>query len=138
MKTTLTIGKKYCAGTLTLAGWTHADRLPADVLAAMHPGDYFENDGTYTGPLEIAIGDGRTVPGVEPLFLVGGLDGELPHQTDLETFDGLTVYDLGPAGDNLAVAGPDGVDPRTIDPKNLPEGFRWLDDSEWEELRSCD
>lgn len=43
------------------------------------------------------------------------------------------VYDLDPSAAELwAVAGPDGVDPATIDPDNLPPGFRWLSNADWE------
>lgn len=42
-------------------------------------------------------------------------------------FDDLRIYDLNPESAKLsAVIGPDGVDPRTIDPDNLPEGFRLI------------
>ena len=52
--------------------------------------------------------------------------------TDLRTADGLTVYDLDPhAAELWAVAGPAGVDPTTIDPDDIPDGFRWIDDAEW-------
>ena len=54
-------------------------------------------------------------------------------KTNYKTCDGLTIYDLDPQSSELwAVAGPDGVDPRTIDPDNLPEGFRWVESEEWE------
>jgi hypothetical protein len=40
-------------------------------------------------------------------------------------YKGLRVYDLSPEpGKSLAVVGPDGADPRTLDPDNLPIGFR--------------
>ena len=55
--------------------------------------------------------------------------------TGKQTQDGLTVYDLDPQASELwAVAGPDGIEPRTIDPDNLPEGFRWVESEEWESL----
>jgi hypothetical protein len=49
------------------------------------------------------------------------------------------VYDLDPQASELwAVAGPAGVDPRTIDPDALPAGFRWVDDAEWTTLDNKD
>lgn len=54
-------------------------------------------------------------------------------ETKLVTEDGLRIYDLDPqAADLWAVAGPSGVDPKTIDPDNLPTGFRWVNVREWE------
>jgi hypothetical protein len=42
-------------------------------------------------------------------------------------------YDLDPhASDLWVVAGPHGHDPATIDPDNLPDGFRWVSEDEWE------
>ena len=59
-------------------------------------------------------------------------------RTELVTHDGLRVYDLVPlAVDLWAVAGPDGVDPATIDPDALPDGCRWLDDDEWPRLNAA-
>lgn len=59
------------------------------------------------------------------------------QKTNFTTLDGLTVYDLSPqASDLWAVAGPDGVDPQTIDPDSLPDGFRWVENSEWEALNN--
>ena len=59
-------------------------------------------------------------------------------RTALVTHDGLRVYDLVPlAVDLWAVAGPDGVDPATIDPDALPEGFRWLEEDEWPRLNAA-
>ena len=56
-------------------------------------------------------------------------------ETDMETADGLRVYDLSPNAPSLwAVAGPGGVDPATIDSDNLPNGFRWVEDGEWAQL----
>ena len=61
-----------------------------------------------------------------------------PTRTELVTHDGLRVYDLVPlAVDLWAVAGPDGVDPATIDPDALPDGCRWLDDDEWPRLNAA-
>jgi hypothetical protein len=58
-------------------------------------------------------------------------------KTNLRTADGLTVYDLDPqAADLWAVAGPDGLDPATIDTDNLPDGCRWVDNGEWEWLNA--
>lgn len=52
------------------------------------------------------------------------------------TRDGLRVYDLAPqAAENWIVAGPDGVDPETIDAECLPAGFRWVHDVEWSTLQ---
>jgi hypothetical protein len=60
-------------------------------------------------------------------------------KTDLRTTDNLVVYDLDPQASELwVVAGPDGVDPATIDPDALPAGCRWVDDEEWEELVRVD
>lgn len=58
--------------------------------------------------------------------------------TDMTTHDGLRVYDLDPQASELwAVAGPDGVDPTTIDPDDLPDSFRWVDNDEWETLANA-
>jgi hypothetical protein len=55
----------------------------------------------------------------------------------MKTKDGLTVYDLDPqAGELWAVAGPNGFDPKAIDPDNLPDGFRWVEDEEWEAIQA--
>lgn len=55
--------------------------------------------------------------------------------TGKKTNDGLTVYDLDPQAAELwAVAGPGGVDPATIDPDSLPDGFRWVTSDEWESI----
>lgn len=52
------------------------------------------------------------------------------------TKDGLTIYDLDPQASELwVVAGPAGIDPKTIDTDNLPDGFRWVEAEEWEELQ---
>lgn len=57
--------------------------------------------------------------------------------TGKKTSDGLSVYDLDPQASELwAVAGPDGIDPSTIDPDSLPDGFRWIEGDEWEQLQS--
>jgi hypothetical protein len=54
--------------------------------------------------------------------------------TQHKTIDGLYVYDLAPqAAYLLAVAGPDGYD-EPINQDKLPEGFRWVSDTEWESL----
>ena len=53
----------------------------------------------------------------------------------MRTSDGLMIYDLKPHASELwAVAGPDGWQGRLgeIDTDNLPEGFRWVTDEEWE------
>lgn len=53
------------------------------------------------------------------------------------TKDGLTIYDLDPNASELwVVAGPAGYDVSTINADCLPEGFRWVDDSEWAELQN--
>lgn len=55
-------------------------------------------------------------------------------KTSLRTADGLVIYDLDPQAASLvAVAGPDGLDPNKIDIDELPDGFRWIEDDEWEE-----
>ena len=54
--------------------------------------------------------------------------------TQHKTIDGLYVYDLAPqSAELLAVAGPDGYD-ELINQDRLPEGFRWVSDTEWESL----
>lgn len=58
---------------------------------------------------------------------------KLARRTD-RVFGGLRIYDLDPQNANLvAVIGPDGADPWTLDPETLPEGFRWCTDAEWEQ-----
>ena len=53
----------------------------------------------------------------------------------MQTKDGLHVYDLDPASSELwAVAGPAGHDIKAIDPDNLPAGFRWVTEAEWQEI----
>lgn len=55
------------------------------------------------------------------------------RKTDLKTTDGDVIYDLDPDSAELwAVAGPDGHDARKIDPDDLPPGFRWVSESEYE------
>jgi hypothetical protein len=55
--------------------------------------------------------------------------------TNRTTTDGLTIYDLDPLSAELwAIAGPAGHDPKTIDTDDLPEGFRWVESDECEEL----
>lgn len=57
----------------------------------------------------------------------------------MTTSDGLTVYDLDTTGTEVfAVAGPAGVDHATIDPSNLPPGFRWVEGAEWARLAWAD
>ena len=61
--------------------------------------------------------------------------------TNLTTADGFRIYDLDVnAADLVAVAGPEGWDPETIDPDDLPDGFRWIDEEEWSDAmqRSAD
>lgn len=58
---------------------------------------------------------------------------KLARRTD-RVFGGLRIYDLDPQNANLvAVIGPDGADPWTLDPDALPEGFRWCSDDDWEQ-----
>ena len=47
--------------------------------------------------------------------------------------DRLRLYDLRPLAYLWCVAGPDNLDPRYIDPANLPEGCRWISDAEWQD-----
>ena len=55
-----------------------------------------------------------------------------PINTGRRTFDDLVIYDLRPTADEIwAVAGPDGWDPKSIDPDDLPDGFRWCEDHEY-------
>lgn len=55
----------------------------------------------------------------------------------MKTKDGLHVYDLDPNASELwAVAGPEGYDVSQIDPDNLPPGFRWVTEDEWEALQN--
>jgi hypothetical protein len=55
--------------------------------------------------------------------------------THWTTTDGLAIYDLDPLSAEMwALAGPAGHDPKTIDTDDLPEGFRWVEGDEWEEL----
>lgn len=57
------------------------------------------------------------------------------YETDLVTRDGLAVYDLDPlAGELWAVAGPAGWEVREIDVDCLPNGFRWVEEEEWQAL----
>ena len=54
----------------------------------------------------------------------------------MKTKDGLTVYDLDPQASELwVVAGPEGYQISDIDPENLPDGFRWVSENEWQELQ---
>lgn len=56
-------------------------------------------------------------------------------ETDRKTYEGLSVYDLQPQGGELwLVAGPAGYDASTIDPDDLPDGFRWVTSDEWEDI----
>jgi hypothetical protein len=58
-------------------------------------------------------------------------------KTNILTQDNLRVYDLDPASPHLiAVAGPDGHDPETLDVDQLPPGFRRIEQDEWEELHN--
>lgn len=54
------------------------------------------------------------------------------------TRDGLHVYDLDPKASELwVVAGPDVVDPRTIDPDALPLEWRWVENDEWQRIQEA-
>jgi hypothetical protein len=54
----------------------------------------------------------------------------------MKTKDGLTVYDLDSQASELwVVAGPEGCQISDIDPENLPDGFRWVSENEWQELQ---
>lgn len=66
-------------------------------------------------------------------------DSMKAQKTDLRTADGLVVYDLDPQASELwTVAGPDNVDPATIDIDDLPAGFRVVTEYEWESLQDDD
>ena len=53
----------------------------------------------------------------------------------LWTLDGLKVYDIDPLASELwVVAGPSGWKITEIDPDDLPDGFRWVETKEWQEL----
>lgn len=57
--------------------------------------------------------------------------------TSMKTQDGLVTYDLDPlASENWIVAGPPGWLIADIDPDDLPDGFRWVDDEEWDRLNN--
>jgi hypothetical protein len=60
---------------------------------------------------------------------------ELANQavtTDLRTRTGERIYDLAPLASELwAIAGPEGLDPTTVNTDDLPAGYRWLEDGEW-------
>jgi hypothetical protein len=57
------------------------------------------------------------------------------RKTSLITDDGLSVYDLDVNASELCVvAGPHGCDVMSIDPDDLPSGFRWIENEEWERL----
>lgn len=60
-------------------------------------------------------------------------------KTGLMTADGLFVYDLDPQASELwTVAGPDGVDPTSIDIDDLPAGFRFVTEYEWQSLQDTE
>jgi len=55
-----------------------------------------------------------------------------------KTKDGLTIYDIDPSSSELwVVAGPAGYKVSQIDADDLPEGFRWVTNEEWEELQAA-
>lgn len=119
--TKLTVGQSYDLDTLEFAGWSTG----ADHVDGYHYADYFR-DGIYLGADE---------DGVEPIFAASAPINAKAIATS-HTLDGLRVYDLDPASSELwAVAGPAGIDPRTIDWDNLPAGFRWVTDAEWAALQ---
>ena len=61
-----------------------------------------------------------------------------PIKTVYKTIDGLCVYDLDPQSSELwVVAGPDVPRPELIDPDDLPEGFRWITNEEWEQIQTA-
>lgn len=68
--------------------------------------------------------------------VVSGMEGsEDAVRTDRVTANGERVYDLAPlASDLWAIAGPDGLDPTTVDSDHLPAGYRWVEDEEWSDL----
>jgi hypothetical protein len=52
--------------------------------------------------------------------------------TGLVTRDGARIYDLDPLASTLwAIAGPDGLDPKTVNIDDLPAGCRWIENAEW-------
>lgn len=54
------------------------------------------------------------------------------------TIDTTTYYDLDPHASELwVVAGPPGYDVDDLDPDNLPEGFRWVEDGEWQDAQDA-
>jgi len=60
-----------------------------------------------------------------------------PVKTVYKTTDGLCVYDLDPQASELwVVAGLDIARPELIDPDDLPEGFRWITNEEWEQIQT--
>ena len=74
------------------------------------------------------------VSGSAPVFSSNQEIFTVAIKTQHKTIDGLCVYDLAPqSGSLLAVAGPDGYDD-PINQDKLPEGFRWVSDTEWESL----
>ena len=47
--------------------------------------------------------------------------------------DRLRIYDLEPLSSDLrCIAGPDNLDPRFVDPEDLPTDCRWITDDEWQ------
>ena len=56
--------------------------------------------------------------------------------TPLRTRDDLVIYDLEPNSSALwAIAGPVGIDPRYVNPDELPSSCRWLGADEWEDAQ---
>jgi hypothetical protein len=56
-------------------------------------------------------------------------------RTSHVTAHGEAVYDLDPQASELwVVAGPAGIDPASIDPDDLPDGCRWVNGDEWEQM----
>ena len=47
--------------------------------------------------------------------------------------DRMRIYDLEPLSSDLrCIAGPDNLDPRFVDPEDLPTDCRWITDDEWQ------
>lgn len=88
-----------------------------------HIDDYFDASGRYLGP---------DIHGVEPLFPNGR--EHRPQPKGNTTMSNLTWYDLDPRASELwVVEGPRGFKIEDIDPDNLPDGFRWVGEDEWEQ-----
>lgn len=120
-----------CWNPSVAAQWRDAGLTPDDVKAAaesMVEGSS-EPDVEWTDSCPIyscCNGDTETEEIIEEHEY---LTGKAP----LYGRDGLRLYDLDPAASQLwVVAGPDGWKVEDIDPDNLPAGFRWVPDEEWQ------